>query len=991
MTAFATRRPRALAWLLSTAALSAVAAAPGAAQVAEDSTAEVEEILVTGSYIRRSTSAGAGAPISVLDRDNIKQVGATTVADLIQTLTINTGSQNNPDAFTQNFSTGTENFNLRGLGVGSTLVLLNGRRQVTSGATTDDGVSFVDTASLVPQIAIRRVEIVKDGAAALYGSDAVAGVVNFITRNNFEGLELEAEFKAVTDQGSSSDIRIEGIAGTSFADGRGHAIAAFGYLDRTSLTTQERRLSPKFGPDVSAIGQPGTFAPAFALLASVGQLPPALAQQQQGVIFTSPGAASALGALTATPVSIGIRDPDCPAAPVADGPFSNSVAATTPTGLQVCALDFGDAFNLVPETTRIQGFAQVDYRITDRAEFYGEFAFARNRTDRNNSPTFPILNTTVIGGLPVPGNPAGTALGTLTGAPPNPFNPFGVDLFGLVRPIGFGDFPESEHDSDTFRVSAGFRGDITESWRYDVSFVRSSNDFEVRARDTLADRFTAAVNGLGGPNCPLGTSILARGTADCLFFNPFGSSNSAPAGATVVDPLTGREVPVANSQAVFDDILAFGIQDFDSRLWTADAVVSGDLGDALALPGGRIGVAVGGQFRHEAFGLDADDNLNSGNFLFLSGAGTQVGDFNDSRDTWAGFVEVAFPFTSWLEITAAGRFENTQNIESTWDPKVSALIRPTSDITFRASYSTSFRAPSIFQQRSAGGVTLLQVNDPLLGNTGFVGGFTLGNEDLAPEESDQFNVGFTYEVSPQMTIEFDYWNFHFSDVIVKENAQSLLDAAGAIANPAQRAAALQNPDRFFRATGVPLLTQVNAQFINAPSIKTDGIDFRMFWTEETPIGTVSPFFEGTLILGYTVEDPTLGVMINGKGSRNFRNIGDPTPPLRFNAGLNWNYGPHSLFGVARYIDSFDDDQISPTGDGFEENGRVDDRLTIDLQYSLDVQELLGLGTTNGLTLSAGAINIADKKPPFVNTNSGFETRVHDPRGRLAYVRLSVGF
>lgn len=997
----ATHRLRVMTCLLSTVALLPLTAMPGKAQqaaTATDTGGEVEEILVTGSYIRRSTSAGAGAPISVLDRDNLKQIGASTVADVIQTLTINTGSQNNPDAFTQNFSTGTENFNLRGLGVGSTLVLLNGRRQVTSGATTDDGVSFVDTSSLIPQIAIGRLEIVKDGAAALYGSDAVAGVVNFITRSNFEGLELEAEFKAVTDQGSSSDVRVEGIAGTSFADGRGHAMASFSYLDRTSLTTQERRLSPKFGPDVSAIGQPGTFVPAALLLFQGGQLPFAGLQQQLGALFTSPGAAAAAAVGIGSPGgSASIPDPNCPTAPVAEGPFSNSITAGAP-GLRTCILDFGDAFNLVPETTRIQGFAQIDYQISDAMEFYSEFAFARNRTDRNNSPTFPILNTTVIGGL---------AGNSLVGAPVNPFNPFNVDLFGLVRPLGFGEFPQSEHDSDTFRVAGGIRGDFSESWRYDLSFARSSNDFEVRARDTLKDRFTAALNGLGGPDCALGTSLLARGTADCQFFNPFGSANAAPAGATVVDPLTGRSVPVANSQEVLDDILAFALSDFDSRLWTADAVVAGDLGDTLALPGGRIGVAIGGQFRHEAFGLDADDNLNSGNFLFVSGAGSSIGDFNDSRDTWAGFVEVAFPFTNWLEITAAGRFENTQNIESTWDPKVSALIRPTDQIDLRASYSTSFRAPSIFQQQSRGSVTLLQVTDPLLGNTAFVGGFTTGNPDLKPEESDQFNVGFTYRVSPDFTIEMDYWNFHFKDVIVKENAQALLDAAGSIADPLQRAGALLNPARFSRALGLPLLTQVSAEFVNAPSLKTDGIDFRATWSQETPFGTVSPFIDGTLILGYTVEDPTLGVMIDGKGNRNFRNIGDPTPPLRFNAGLTWQYGAHSLFGVARYIDSFTDDQNCVTSAGAftaanpsmpqdpcatgSELARVDDRVTFDLQYSLDLQEMLGLGFTNGLTLSAGAINVTDKKPPFVNTNSGFETRIHDPRGRLAYVRVSVGF
>ncbi|GER00944.1 hypothetical protein JCM17845_15670 [Iodidimonas gelatinilytica] len=166
------------------------------AQQQDESVNEVEEIVVTGSYIRRSSQTSQASPISVIGSDDIDQIGATSLAGITQTLTINTGSQNNPDAFTQNFSTGTSNINLRGLGVASTLVLLNGRRQVVSGATTDDGVSFVDTSSLIPMIALERMEILKDGAATLYGSDAVAGVVNFITRDRFEGFEIRAEYQA---------------------------------------------------------------------------------------------------------------------------------------------------------------------------------------------------------------------------------------------------------------------------------------------------------------------------------------------------------------------------------------------------------------------------------------------------------------------------------------------------------------------------------------------------------------------------------------------------------------------------------------------------------------------------------------------------------------------------------------------------------------------------------------------------------------------------
>src|SRR6187455_1087337 len=169
--------------------LGAAAALPGATAFAQEQ--GVDEVIVTGTYIRRQSQLDSPSPLVVLTADDLAATGANDVGDVIEDLTINTGSQNNPDAFTQNFTTGTSNVNLRGLGVSSTLVLINGRRQTQSAATTDRGENFVDTSSLPPMIAFERVEILKDGATALYGSEAVAGVVNFITRSRFEGFDLE--------------------------------------------------------------------------------------------------------------------------------------------------------------------------------------------------------------------------------------------------------------------------------------------------------------------------------------------------------------------------------------------------------------------------------------------------------------------------------------------------------------------------------------------------------------------------------------------------------------------------------------------------------------------------------------------------------------------------------------------------------------------------------------------------------------------------------
>ncbi|MEM7678021.1 MAG: TonB-dependent receptor plug domain-containing protein, partial [Myxococcota bacterium] len=151
---------------------------------------DVEDLVITGSYIPRRNQLEQPTPIAIISSGQINDIGAKRISDITRTLTLNTGAENNVDAFTQNATEGTSNINLRGLGVGSTLVLLNGHRQTTLASQNNQGVAFVDTAALVPLIAIDQVEVLKDGAAALYGSDAVAGVVNFKTRRNFEGAEV---------------------------------------------------------------------------------------------------------------------------------------------------------------------------------------------------------------------------------------------------------------------------------------------------------------------------------------------------------------------------------------------------------------------------------------------------------------------------------------------------------------------------------------------------------------------------------------------------------------------------------------------------------------------------------------------------------------------------------------------------------------------------------------------------------------------------------
>src|SRR6056300_822946 len=227
-----------IVFLLLICTLGLSVATEVSAQNSQDSSL-VEEVVVTGTHIRRSSQQYSISPLSTIDSDDIAIQGAKDITDLIRNLTINTGSELNVSGLNQPQTAGTAQINLRGLGLGSTLVLVNGRRQTLSAvAKQDDGASFVDTNSLVPMIMIDRVDILKDGASATYGSDAVAGVANFITHKTYEGLKVDVEYQTDDGDGSYDESQIGLMYGAAFD--RGNFVVAASFFDRGVMEAGDR-------------------------------------------------------------------------------------------------------------------------------------------------------------------------------------------------------------------------------------------------------------------------------------------------------------------------------------------------------------------------------------------------------------------------------------------------------------------------------------------------------------------------------------------------------------------------------------------------------------------------------------------------------------------------------------------------------------------------------------------------------------------------------
>ena len=429
--------------------------------VAQDNEEAVEEVVVTGSYIKGSPTDGA-SPVEIIGRDEIDNLNATTIADITANLAVNSGSENNPDSFTQGATQGTSNVNLRGLGLSSTLVLVDGKRQTLAGSTANDGSVFVNTSG-IPVIALDRVEVLKEGAASVYGSDAVAGVVNYILRKDFTGLEVEVSSQEA-DIGGQTDDRIGLIWGMERDNS--NLVVAVSQLDRSPMSSALR-------PELSQLA-----------ISGLGN---------SFLLFGPSTVASGPYAGTYTPFQ-NVPDANC----VANKGFLIPQASGSR-----CGFLYGPRFNLVNDEDHMSTF--VSYT-----------------TETDNGVTFNVnLTQTDIDVNDNPQSPSYPALSYLSPSlaimPGQAGNPFGVPVLWLGRPLGSA-FPSplATREVSIDRLSMSLTGEMDNGFTYDLSFTNSSDSGYGRQPDTSTSRFTAAIQGTGG----------ASGTESWNLFDPTANSQA---------------------------------------------------------------------------------------------------------------------------------------------------------------------------------------------------------------------------------------------------------------------------------------------------------------------------------------------------------------------------------------------------------------------------------------------------------------------------------
>jgi iron complex outermembrane receptor protein len=291
---------------------------------------------------------------------------------------------------------------------------------------------------------------------------------------------------------------------------------------------------------------------------------------------------------------------------------------------------------------------------------------------------------------------------------------------------------------------------------------------------------------------------------------------------------------------------------------------------------------------------------------------------------------------------------------------------------------TSFRAPSLFQAFGTQ-TTLAELIDPDVGTPQFFPVRTQPNPTgaaLAPEEADVFNVGVSLSPTEQWEIGVDYWSFDYSNVIIEQNPQAILNAA-AQGNAEAQAQVVRDG-----ASG--LLLRVDSFYANASALETDGLDLSV--ARELELrggGSLRVGADATFIASYDLQDPQAGA-IDGAGRRNFANFGTSTPEWKLNTFVHWQTDRHAVNAFVRYIDSYVDDEVD-LGQGSAFFRPIDSHVTVDAQYTLT------LNTVRAPKLTFGAINLLDEDPPRVHTSGGYDSKVHDPRGRMLYAKALLRF
>lgn len=1030
---FATATTIAAVWCpasaLAQVAGSTTAVQPSTQAVADSSDDKVEpEIVIVGSRIEGS-SVTAALPVTVITEAEIANTAAVSGDELFRSI-----PQMGDVSFNSSFLPGSSNsargdvgsVNLRNLGVGNTLVLINGRRMVTHPTSrADENLVPVLTfnTNAIPVSGVARLEVLRDGAAAIYGSDAVAGVVNTVLRNDFDGASLEAQYGFAEGTGFR-ETNLNGIIGRNFGDGRGNLTLFANYDHREPLRASDQDFTAS--ADRRPLFARTRFADSFSLdgrstvtpFASLATPPRFGAVRRGGTALTSAGGLFHIQPQTNAGCLASLPGGVC----IDDGALAT---ATVDRNLRIDLPAAYDTF-VIPKVDRLNLFATGKYELTANVELFGEAGFYLAKTQSLQAPSGTLASVPIT--IPASNffNPFGPV--TFADGRPNPNRLAGtnVPVVGLpvtIRSYRFADVgPTSvEVENTQYRGLAGIRFD---AFGFDWEAVGLYSRARVEDRDD-------------GISATLLQRQLALSTPDA--YNPFNGGN-------LVNPSLADTT--LSSQAALDAIRIETTRISTSTLALADFKVSRP--DLFTLPGGSLGIAIGAEARRETQRDDRDSSVDgtttftdvvTGQLFPSDLVGTSASpDTFGKRTILSAFAELAVPLVSPemniplihnAEMQLAGRFESYSDIGSIFRPKVAAALDIVEGLRLRGSYSKGFKAPNLEQinatvvSRSNNRTDFvrcearsrLPVGNPLR-ITSFTGcGETIatlaqraGNPDLDPEKSTNFAAGIVLQPRfipsrlGRVTLTADYWNIKQQGIvgIFGEGNALILDylnrVGGTTNTNVVRAEPTADDIALFTAAGLTPAGQVlfvNDRYRNLLPQEAAGFDFGFkYQLNGTRLGSFSLNVNAAYLTKFLRDpSPDIQVLLDARAAGTINagtNIAeggslirrDGRPKWKATGSFNWTLNQFELGAFTQYTSSvLDTDLVDAQGSFFT----IDDQIT----GNLYLQYTVGEKGAQNLRLRLGVRNITNEQPPL--SSSGYQANLYNPYGRYWYANVRGSF
>jgi iron complex outermembrane recepter protein len=862
---------------------------------------QVQRVEVTGSAIKQ-IDAETSVPVTIIKMDDLQKQGITSIEQVVNSLTVNQTLQGTSQSV--GLGTGGASFaNLRGLGQNKTLVLLNGRR-ISNNAIDGSAPDL----NMIPFAALQRVEVLRDGASALYGTDAIGGVINFITRNDYKGATLTIGKDKPKVGGESGNFNV-GFGVGDLAKSNYNIFGFFDYQKQLALPASDR-------PDL-------------------------LARSVKTSPSSSPGQYNQGGA---------VQNPSFPGCGSPDGiPLGDGVTDAT------CGYLYARKVDLVPRTERTTAYIKGTFQLAPEHQLGVEYFNSFN------------TNATLIAGVPYgalwmnpgtkyyPGNGI-TPLPTVFALNPAylPASAPAGALPGVIkvrwRDTDSGGRAESTNNrQDRFIVSLnGTAG----TWDYKTGLTYNEN--------TIADNITGGYTDGG-----IVTGGVLNGT-----INPFG-------------PQDGAGSALLQSAATKGNLFNAA-----GKVLSADFQASTELGDWFH-NGKKAAIALGAEHRNEQFNYTANAPFAA---LVVNSTGFDPAiDSRGQRDVDALFAELNMHLLKNLEVTGAVRYDRYSDFGSTTNPKVSFRYQPKKQLLFRGSYSTGFRAPSLYDLNAPQTYTNTANNwdDPIRcpGGVPIAGAsksdncavqfmsLTGGNKKLNPETSNNATLGVVFEPTPNLTTSVDLWMIQ-----LKHQILALQDVT-AFGDPAKYAALFHRAPDGSLATDGSLCPGPNCGYVelttqNLGGVDTNGVDLSALYRLHTGhIGTFTFGGNGTYVNKSVYQNEE-----NGPWFQNLGAYSGQGPIFRWQHTLtaNWTRGIWGAGLVNHYKGGYVDEDPTNT---------VGSYMTWDAYGTWRAMK--------GLLLTAGVRNMGNKMPPYSNQSTtfqvGYDPRFADPFGRVIYLRANLSF